>query len=81
MPERKHFLMTFPVVEGYAFALRRNLLKCGIDQMEVLVVEPNREPAATFLQPTVGYQEGNPSQAGPFGFVEQDRSRYYAQPA
>ena len=78
MPERAGFEMRFPVVEGYAFALRKNLIKCDVDAMEPLVIEPNREPTATFLRATVGYQEGSPSQAaGPFNFVEQNRDAYY----
>ncbi|MBN1512018.1 MAG: DEAD/DEAH box helicase family protein [Phycisphaerae bacterium] len=77
LPERAGMEMRFPVVEGYAFALQRNLIRCDIDSMEPLVIEPNREPTATFLLPTVGYQEGRPSQVSPFGFVEQDREQYY----
>lgn len=77
MPERAAMEIRFPVVEGYAFALRKNLIKCDIAAMDPLVIEPNREPTATFLLPTVGYQEGLPSQAAPFGFVEQDREQYY----
>jgi len=77
MPERAALEMRFPVVEGYAFALRKNLVKCDIAAMDPLVIEPNREPTATFLMPTVGYQEGLPSQSAPFGFVEQDREQYY----
>jgi len=77
MPERAHMEMRFPVVEGYAFALRKNLIKCDVLGMEPLVIEPNREPTATFLLPTVGYQEGKPSQTAPFGFEEQDRGAYY----
>ncbi|HXE54992.1 MAG TPA: hypothetical protein VN541_18365, partial [Tepidisphaeraceae bacterium] len=67
----------FPVVDGYAFALKRNLLRCDIASMEKLVLEPNREPVATFLAPTVGYQEGSPSQNATFGFMPQDREGYY----
>lgn len=77
MPERAHLEIRFPVVEGYAFALKRNLIQCDIRAMAPLVIEPNREPTATFLLPTVGYQEGQPSQIAPFGFVAQDREEYY----
>lgn len=77
MPERTAMEMRFPVVEGFAFALQKNRIRCDIDGMDPLVIEPNREPTATFLLPTVGYQEGGPSQAAPFGFVEQDREQYY----
>jgi type III restriction enzyme len=70
--------MRFPVVEGYAFALRKNLIRCDIGNMEPLILEPHREPTATFVRPTVGYQEGNPaSHASPFAFVEQNRTEYY----
>lgn len=77
MPERAHLEVRFPVVEGYAFALRKNLIRCDVGAMDPMPIEPNREPTATFLLPTVGYQEGTPSQAAPFGFVEQDREQYY----
>jgi type III restriction enzyme len=76
---RSLFEMRFPVVEGYAFALRRNAILCDIGDIEPLVIEPNREPTATFLQPTVGFREGNPSQGSPFAFVKQNRQAYYNQ--
>jgi type III restriction enzyme len=71
--------MRFPGVEGYAFALRKNLIRCDVGELEPLIIEPNREPVATFVRPTVGYQEGSTSQASPFEFVEQDREAYYQQ--
>lgn len=77
LPERAAMEMRFPVVEGYAFALQKNRIRCDIDGLDPLVIEPNREPTATFLLPTVGYQEGSPSQAAPFGFDKQDREQYY----
>jgi type III restriction enzyme len=79
LPERRALEMRFPVVEGYAFALRKNLIRCDVGELEPLIIEPNREPVATFVRPTVGYQEGSPSQASPFEFVEQDREAYYQQ--
>jgi type III restriction enzyme len=70
--------MRFPVVEGFAFALTKNLIRCDVGALEPLLVEPNREPTATFVRPTVGYQEGSPStHSSPFEFVEQDRKEYY----
>lgn len=77
MPERANLELRFPVVEGYAFALKKNLIVCDVSAMDPLVIEPNREPTATFLLPTVGYQEGTASQSAPFGFIEQDREEYY----
>ena len=80
LPERASMEMRFPVVEGYAFALRKNLIRCDINKMETLILEPNREPTATFLLPQVGYKEGHVSQqGGPFPFVEQNREAYYQQ--
>ena len=79
LEERKNMEMRFPVVEGYSFALRRNCIKCDVDAVEGLTIEANREPTATFLLPTVGYQVGPPSQNSPFEFVEQDREQYYGQ--
>jgi type III restriction enzyme len=77
LPEREGLEMRYPVVDGYAFALKRNLIRCDVSAMDKLVIEPNREPTATFLQPTVGYQEGVPAQTSTFGFVKQDREDYY----
>jgi type III restriction enzyme len=77
--ERAAMEIRFPVVEGYAFALKRNLIRCDIDSMEPLVLEPNQEPTATFVKPMVGYQEGVPSQITPFAFIEQNRQAYYAE--
>jgi len=80
LPERKAMEMRFPVVEGYAFSLKKNLISCDVAGMPVLNIEPNREPTATFVRVTVGYQEGSPSTHGsPFPFVEQDRDEYYRE--
>src|SRR5205814_4037929 len=77
LPERKSMEIRFPVVEGYAFALRKNLIRCDVSQLDPLDIEPNREPTATFVRPTVGYQEGSPAALGsPFQFVQQDREEY-----
>jgi type III restriction enzyme len=79
LPERKAMEIRFPVVEGYAFALRKNLICCDVGQLDPLEIEPSREPTATFVRPTVGYQEGSPAaHSAPFQFVQQDRDKYYA---
>lgn len=78
--ERAAWEMRFPVVEGYAFALVKNLIRCEIDAMEGLQIEPNQEPTATFVCAAVGYQVGPVSKSSAqFGFQEQNRSDYYAQ--
>ena len=77
MPERKDYEIRFPVVEGYAFALRKNEIKADIKSMEPLFVEPERTPTAVFVKPAVGYDTGNPSALGPGQFEEQNRQEYY----
>ena len=80
LPERADMEMRFPVVEGYAFALTKNRIRCDIERMERLRIEPNREPTGTFVSPTVGYRVGSTADSqAPFGFATQDRSTYYAQ--
>jgi type III restriction enzyme len=80
LPERAAMEIRFPVVEGYVFALKRNLIRCDIDAMETLSIEPNREPTGTFVRPQVGVQEarGMSETQLPFEFVEHDRQAYYA---
>lgn len=80
LPERKAMEIRFPVVEGYAFALSKNLIKCDVGSMEDLIVEPHREPTATFLTATIGYREGHAA-AGSLvlPLVEQDRRTYYEE--
>ncbi len=78
LEERARWQMRFPVVEGYAFALRRSVVTADIGAMEPLNIEPEHEPTAVFVKPRVGYQVGLPTLAGPGEFVEQDRQAYYA---
>jgi len=70
----------FPIVEGYTFALKKNLIRCDIDKMEGFPIEPNREPTATYLVPQVGIKTGSQSRFGTeFPGVEQNRETYYEQ--
>lgn len=77
LPERVALEMRFPVVEGYAFALQRNVITADISAMEPLKVEPENEPTSVFVKPRVGYQVGTPGLSGPGEFSEQDRHEYY----
>lgn len=80
LPERKAMEIHFPVVDGYAFALRKNLIKCDVASMETLVVEPHKEPTATFLTATVGYKEGHAASGSlVLPLIQQDRHTYYEQ--
>ena len=70
--------MRFPIVEGYTFALTKNLIHCDIDAMERLIIEPNREPTGTYVRAQVGYQFGGIADTqAPFGYAEQNREAYY----
>ena len=80
LPDRDWMEMRFPVVEGYTFALRKNLIRCDINGMESLLIEPNREPTATFMVPQVGFKQGHQVRYGtPFNSIEQNRDSYYQQ--
>ena len=78
MEERKEYEMRFPVVEGYAFALRRNVITADVDAMQPLIIDPSEIPTATFVSPQVGYRVTAPSLGDPFAIVEQNRDAYYA---
>ncbi len=75
---RQHYEIRFPIVEGYAFALRNNIVTANVGAMEKLSLAPDLTPTAVFVKPQVGYQVGNPSIAGGFATATQDREAYYA---
>src|SRR5581483_2368421 len=77
LPERKQFEIRFPNVEGYVVSLRRNLIKCEIEKVEKIALDPWSTPTAAFVRPQVGHQIGHPSAHGGFGFEWIDRQTYY----
>lgn len=79
LPERKHFEIRFPVVEGYVVDLQRNFIKCDVSAVEKTRLDPWTTPTAAFVQPQVGYKVGSPSAHGGFGFEEVNRQEYYAR--
>ena len=50
VPGRSAFEIRFPVVEGYAFALRKNEIKADIEAMDTLRLEPEHTPIAVFVK-------------------------------
>lgn len=78
LPERKHYEIRFPNVEGFVYALTRNLIKADVASMEPLMLEPEQTPIATFLRVQAGYSEGTASGKGLGVFVEQNRAAYYS---
>ena len=77
VPGREHYEIRFPVVEGYAFALKKNEIKADIKSIERLHLEPERTPTAVFVKAAVGYQVGQTTTLGPGEFEEQNREEYY----
>lgn len=78
LTSRKHFELRFPVVEGYALDLRRNLIKADVAAMELLELEPDRNPTAVYVKPQVAYDAGPVGIGGAFEVELQDREAYYA---
>jgi len=77
LDDRAGYEVRFPVVEGYAFALHRNLIAADIDQVVRLRIEPEQEPTAVYVTPRVGYQVGTVSMGGPGEARMQTREAYY----
>ena len=77
LPERAGYEIRFPIVEGYAFALKKNEIKADIRAMPQLLIEPELTPTAVYVKPAVGYETGTPSTLGPGEAVLQDREAYY----
>ena len=77
LPDRENSEIRFPIVEGYAFALRKNEIKADIDSTEPLSIQPELNPTALYVKPAVGYEIGTPSASGPGGIILQDREEYY----
>jgi type III restriction enzyme len=78
LDERKQYQIRFPIVEGFVFDLRRNLIRADVAAMEPLVLEPDQTPRAAFVKPQVGYQFGHPGLSGSFQVEQHDRLQYYA---
>ena len=79
IPEREKDLeMRFPIVEGYTFDLKKNLIIADVPGMDELQIEPSRDPTAVFVKPRVGYEHGTPTLFGPGDFEVQDREAFYA---
>ena len=77
VPGREAFEIRFPVVESYAFALRKNEIKADVDAMEGLRIETELNPTDVFVKPAVGYQIGTPTTSGPGELVHQNRDEFY----
>jgi len=77
MPERAAFEMRFPVVEGFVVDLQRSLVRCDVDKVERMKLDPWTTPTAAFVRPQVGYSIGSPGAKTGFGFDLVTRDEYY----
>jgi type III restriction enzyme len=77
LPERRHLEIRFPLVEGYAFALRRNVIRADIDRIAPVEIEVDRTPTAVFVKPSVGFQDSRLTAHGPGAYERHDRQEYY----
>ena len=75
VPGRSAYEIRFPVVEGYAFALRKNEIKADIEAMDTLRLEPEHTPTAVFVKAATGYQIGDITTLGPGGVLEKHNPR------
>lgn len=78
VPARKEMEIRFPIVEGYVFQLAKGLLRCDVDAIDELKIDPKREPTATYIRPTAGYVDTDGAVQSPFELIKQDRNAYYA---
>lgn len=69
----------FPIVEGYVFKTTKGLLKCEVDKIETLSIDPKLEPTTTFLREAAGYDDSWGPRTNQWGIVAQDRATYYSQ--
>lgn len=76
-PDRVHMEMRFPRVESYVMSLEKNLVVCDVSKMERLSIQPEHQPTATYVSPTVGYKTGSPDTSREFSFLRHDREHYY----
>jgi type III restriction enzyme len=77
LPHREHMKIEFPVVDGYVFDLKNNLIQVDFDALEPFKLEPLKNPIATFVQPQVGYRTGRPGINDALEVVEHTREEYY----
>lgn len=74
VPERAHLALSFPVVEGYAFALRNNKIRCCINTIPQLSLVSDNTPGNTMVAPVVMTALSEITAVGtPFEMSEQNR--------
>jgi type III restriction enzyme len=77
LPEREHLKIEFPVIDGYVFDLKNNIIKVDLAKLELFQLQPLKNPIATFVQPQIGYKTGTPGLHPSLELVEHNREAYY----
>ena len=77
VPGREAYEIRFPVVEGFAYAMRRDRIKADIAGMQRFEIDAYQNPTAVFVKPSVGYYDGPLSIDGPGETKIHDRSVFY----
>lgn len=79
LDERKHLAIEFPRVEGYIVEVRERI-RCKIEVIPALHIEPQVEPTAVFVREQMGWaarRPGGGTSVGPGETVT--RERFYAE--
>lgn len=77
IPEREEEMeIRFPIVNDYVLGLTNGILRCNVEEIDPIEIDPRVEPITTFIRPTMGYVDSH-LLANRYEFVEQDRSVYY----
>ena len=79
MPDRDEMEIRFPIVEGYVFQTTKGILRCDVDSVEELTIDPSSEPTSTFVRAATGYLDTAAQAQGGVEYVEQSRRAYYDQ--
>ncbi len=73
LPEREEMEIRFPIVEGYVFQTTKGLLRCDVDKIEPLAIDPKPGADRHVLRPTAGYLDTQQAGVVPVRVRQQDR--------
>ncbi|MGF1580269.1 MAG: BPTD_3080 family restriction endonuclease [Gemmataceae bacterium] len=79
VPDREEFELRFPVVEGYVYDFKKNIIKCNLNDLEPITIDSKLEPVTSWLRPAAGYVDIHSTPEHPFEFVQHDRETYYGE--
>ena len=79
VPDREDLEIRFPIVEGYVFETKKGILKCVVNDIEPMAIDPKLEPTTTYLRAAAGYHDSDQQEKTPFEYFSQSREAYYSQ--